>query len=670
MKSDKIRNFSLVGEVGSGKTSLSDLILYKTGKVNRLGKVDDKTSVSDYTHEEQEKQSSVFSSIINCSWKDYSLCFLDAPAYGEFIAEQISAIRNTDLGLITLDSEEGLQMGTKRAWDIAKENNIPRAIYINGLDKERSDFNNTLSQLQEIYGKTVCLPITYPIGESSSLEKVVNILSSDDLPEGAAKYKEQILDAVAESDEELMMRYLDGETLTEEEISNGLRQSILEGALVPVFAGSVEQDLGIDELLDCIVNLFPKPLDKKEISDKEGNTIELNEEEPGLAKVFKSINDPFLGQLAIFRVYKGIFEADSEVYNVSRKAKERFGPILILNGKNQEKVSEAVPGTMGAMLKLKSTELGDTIATSNTAPELPEIEFPKPVMHYAITAAKSGEEDKIGTGLNKIISSDPTLKLERHPETFELILSGMGDEHLNLVIKKLKENQKVDVNVKAPKVPYRETITSNGEGHYRHKKQTGGHGQFAEVYLRVEPNQDGYEFHNEVVGGNIPKNFIPAVEKGVQEAMQDGPLAGCNVQNIKVTVYDGKYHEVDSSEMAFKIASRAAFRDAIENAKPILMEPINSLKINIPDKYMGDINADLNQKRGKILGMDLQEGMQIVKAEAPASELSRYATELRSITQGNGTFDMEFIRYEKVPSNIAQQIIEQHKKETEEESNK
>lgn len=666
VSASKTRVFSVAGHIGSGKTSLCDLMLFKSGAVSRLGKVAEKTSVSDYTAEEQDKLSSIHATALNCHWKDHHLFFIDTPGYGEFVAEPIAAITSSDMALVVVNAEEGIEIGCSRAMKIAKAHNIPRAIFINGMDKSMADFNKVLGQLREAYGKTTCVPIVMPIGQGDSFEGVVHILRGENIPEEAEAYKELLMDTIAESDEDLMTRYLEGEELSEDEISQGLKSAILEGALIPVFAGSVEKDLGVEQMMNGTVNLFPDPLAREVVPGKDGEDIELVESGEGVARVFKSIVDPFIGQMTFARVYSGTLKPDTDAHNLTNNTKERFGHLYFMNGKTQEAAPEAGPGMIVAVAKLKHTSINDTLTQDANAKEIAAVKYPTPVMSLAITATKSGEEDKIGAGLHKIASSDPTVKLERHSETHELLLSGMGDVHLHNVLKRLKEESKVEVNEASPKVPYRETITSNGEGHYRHKKQTGGHGQFAEVYLRVAPNPDGYEFKNEVVGGNIPKNFIPAVEKGVAEAMVVGPLAGCKVENLTVTVYDGKHHDVDSSEMAFKIASRAAFRDAMHNAKPILMEPIQTVKIMVPDQYMGDISGDLNHKRGRIQGMGVEEGMQVVKAEVPLAEMSRYATELRSITQGRGTFEMEFHQYEQVPANVAKEIIDNHMKTQEE----
>jgi elongation factor G len=668
---DKIRNFSVAGHTSSGKTTLCDLMLFKAKAVERLGSVDHKTSVSDYTPDEQEKLSSIYATALNCTWNSHQFFFLDTPGYGEFIGETIAAIHSSDAVLLVVDGVTGLEVGTSKAWTLAKERNLPRMFFINRLDRELSDFNRVLEQIQEAYGKTLCIPITVPLGREKDLSKAVSVLSGKDIPDDiaadVASYREKLMDAIAEADEELMVRYLEGQQFTDEEIAKGLNKAIGKGTLVPIFSGSSSKDIGVTELMDAIASLFPNPLAAGEKEMKEGGKLALKEDGPGTALVFKSIIDPFIGHLNFYRVYSGKFMAESEMFNHSSREKERYGALMIVNGKIQTPITEALPGFIVAVAKLKSTKISNTLSTVSGDMLFEPIPFPNPVMSYAITAVKAGEEEKIMAGLIKIADSDPTIKLERNDETHEQLLRGMGDQHIHQVVKKLKNNNKIEVHLSSPKIPYRETVTSNGEGQHRHKKQSGGHGQFAEVYLRVSPNPEGFEFVNDVFGGSIPKNYIPAVEKGVREAMVKGPLAGCHVENMTVAVYDGKDHDVDSSEMAFKIASRAAFKKAMQLAKPILLEPIQKVKIMVPSKYMGDITGDLNHRRGHILGINIEEGMEVVNAEVPLAEMARYASELRSLTQGCGSFEMEFARYSQVPSIVAKHIIETYNKTVTEE---
>jgi elongation factor G len=662
-KVSETRNFVVAGHSGCGKTSLCDLMLFKAGAVERLGSVDQKTSVSDYTPEEQEKQASIYSVPMNCTWKGKNLFFVDTPGYAEFIGETIAPMSIADSLLLVVDAVEGLQVGSTRAWKIARRLNIPRFILINRIDRDRADFKTVLTQLQEAYGKTVCVPVTLPVGQEADFSAVINVLRDTDIPEefaaDAAKYKEMLMDTIAESDEALMEKYLEGEELTDEEIATGLYTAIMNGDLVPVYAASTAKDIGITKLMDSVNNLFPNPMTKKKVKLADDSELQLAESGAPVARVFKCVVDPFIGQLTFFKVVSGEMKSDSEYYNVNTSTKERFGSILLLNGKNQKSATSLGPGSIGAIAKLKNSHIGNTLGSSSTK-QMPPIVFPNPVMSYAISPAKNGEEDKIAQGLHKLSESDPTVILKRQDETHEMLLSGMGDQHLAQVVKKLKEQYKVKVNLATPKIPYRETITINGEGHYKHKKQTGGAGQFAEVYLRIEPSPDGYEFQNKVVGGNIPKNFIPAIEKGIVRTLESGPLVGCKVENIKVTVYDGKHHPVDSNEMAFKIAGRMAFRDAIAKSKPVILEPIMKVKITVPNDYMGDVTGDLNHKRGRILGMGAEEGLQVVNADVPLVEMSKYATELRSMTHGRGVFKMDFERFEQVPSNIANDIIAKH----------
>ncbi|OGV31669.1 MAG: hypothetical protein A2020_05780 [Lentisphaerae bacterium GWF2_45_14] len=664
----QVRNLAVAGHGGCGKTSLCDLILFKAGAVERRGRVEQKTSVSDYTPDEQEKLSSIYATPLFCTWQNTDLFMIDTPGYGEFIGEASSAIRACDNILVVIDAASGLDVGSTRAWKIAREQGKPRFFFINKLDGERADYFKTLEQLQEAYGKTVCVPFTLPIGNNADFKSVHHVIRSteaapQEIEEYVKKYKELLMDTIAESDEALMTRYLDGEELSESEISKGLHKAIQEGSLVPVFAGSVEKDIGITELMNSFVNLYSHPLATGKIKLNDGAEIDGSVDGEPLALVFKSVVDPFIGQMTFFKVRNGVFKSDSEVFNVSTQAKERFGTIMIMDGKTQIPVDKVGPGTIAAIAKLKNTKISNTLSSGSNAHLLPEMVFPKPVMSYAVTAVKSGEDEKIISGLSKLAECDPTMKISRHEETHELLLSGMGDQHLHIIIKKLKDNAKVDVNLKSPKIPYRETITSVADSMYRHKKQSGGHGQFAEVHLRVAPNEAGFEFVNDIVGGAIPRNFIPAVEKGVVEAMARGPLAGCTVENMKVSVYDGKFHPVDSSEMAFKIASRMAFRKAMEMARPVLLEPIMKVAIMVPDDYTGDITGDLNHKRGRILGMGVEEGFEVVNAEVPLVEMSKYATELRSMTHGRGQFEMEFSRYEVVPAAIAGDIINKFKVE-------
>ena len=671
MKAAEIRNFAIAGHAGSGKTTLAEMLVFKGKGISRRGTVEGKNTISDFTPEEQERGGSIYATQLNTKWKDHQFFFADTPGYGEFLGEVTASYAAADAALVIIDCVDGPQVGTARAWKYARLAGKPRAAFVNRLDRDRADFAATLEAMRGNHGKNVIIPLYYPVGAEANFSRVVNVLFDKDIPaeiaDQVAECRALWMDVIAETDEELMMRYLDGEELTDEEIAKGLVTAVRNCKAIPIFVGSVAKDIGIDELMDGIINIFPEPLMRKGIKDIDGNDLAMSESGNAIGQIFKSINDSFIGQLAFMRVFSGVFKSDSDVYNVSTQGKERIGQMLFMNGKTSAQTAEAGPGCVVAIPKLKATKTNQTLASSADVKPLAAIDFPKPVMSYAVTAAKPGDDEKIASGLAKIAECDPTVTLVRSTESNELLLSGMGDQHLAVVGKKLHEQYKVDANFETPKVPYRETITGNGDASYRHKKQTGGSGQFAEVHLRIAPYADGYEFANEVVGGNIPKNFIPAVEKGVMEMLAKGPLVGCPVQNVKVTVYDGKYHPVDSNEMAFKIASRMAFKDAMKMAKPVLLEPIMAVKIIIPEPYTGDISGDLNHKRGRILGLSSEEGMQVVNAEVPMAEMARYATEIRSMTGGRGSFEMEFARYEQVPGNVAGDIIAAHQTEDDDE---
>lgn len=668
---ERIRNFVLAGHAGSGKTTLTDLMLFKAGVVGRRGSVDNGTSVSDFRQEEQERKSSIFSSILHCPWKDGYFYFTDTPGNSDFCGEAMNCINVSDLMVLVVDAMLGIGPGTIRAWRQARERNMPRMIFINGCDRDQANFDAVLESIRQTYGLNVCVPYTLPIGSKSGLSGVGCVMDGvqGDYADQAEEFKGALTDAVAESDEELMNKYFEQGELTAEEFAAGFRKAVLAGSLVPIFVGSADKDLGVSELMDGLLAFAPSPLDNVALRLEEG---EINRTAgDAMGYVFKAVNDAFMGQMNYIRIFSGTFKSDSELVNSTRNGKERIGNLLQMQGKEQAPIESAGAGEIVAVAKLKNTGLNDILGNKNFACKFLPVEYPQPTTMYAISAANKGEEDKLGSGLNRLIAEDPTLKVERNPETRQTVISGMGDLHINLLVSRMKNEFKVAVDLESPRIPYRETVNGTGTAQFRHKKQSGGHGQFAEVHLRVEPfvgtPEEEFQFGNEVVGGNIPKNYIPAVEKGIVETRLAGPLSRSKVINFKATVFDGKYHDVDSSEMAFKIATRGAFREAMAKAKPMLLEPIMSLKIMFPEEYMGAISGDLNSRRGRILGLDREDGMQILRAELPLAECYSYPTQLRSMTQGRGSFEMTFERYETVPSQLTAKIQEEAAKLQEEE---
>lgn len=653
---------------GAGKTSLTEAILYNAGHTNRLGKVDDGTTTTDYLPEEIKRKVTVSTTLAPVEWRDYKINILDTPGYADFIGEVKSALRAVDGMVLVVCGVAGVEVQTEVHWDVAEEAGMPRIIFINKLDRENANFNRVLDDLQQRFGKKV-VPITLPIGSEENFSGVVHILKEkaykfkgkdvieeeipEELKDEVEQYREALMEAAAEGDDDLLMKYLEGEPLTDEEMYKGIRASVKNAKVVPVYCGSALKNIGVQLLTNAVINMLPSPL---EVVDAENE--ELNKE-PLSALVFKTLADPFVGKLSFIRVLKGVMKSDTTVHNVNKDKDERYGPLLVMRGENQNNVTEAQPGDIFAIAKLAATTTGDTLGIKGKTTAEEGVIFPNPTYSVAVQAKSRNDEDKVGNALNRLLDEDPTLRLEKNTETKETILTGMGEQHLDIIMERLQRKFGVEVTTKTPTVPYRETIRGTAEYEYKHKKQSGGHGQYGHVKLRFEPLKDNeFEFDETIFGGAVPKNYHPAVEKGVREAMQEGILAGYPVTNVKVTLYDGSYHDVDSSEMSFKIAASMCFRKGIEKANPVLMEPYMSVEIKVPDQYMGDIISDLNSKRGRVLGMEPQDKWQVVKAHVPLAEMYRYAIDLKSITQGRGSFSMEFSHYEDVPQQVAKTIIE------------
>jgi len=652
-----VRNFVLVGHTGSGKTTLLDSLLYKLGVNDRQGNPGDGTSMADWTDEEKTREISIWAKAFDAIWrpkgkKPLRLTMLDTPGYADFTGQMIAATRVADAALVVVDAMSGLQVGTVRAWKRCEMRGLPRAIAITGLDKDNADFDAILATLQEIWGLR-CEAVTIP---SEDRKSVIDVLSAEG--EKAEEIRARLVDVAAESSDELIEKVLNGDTLTPEELASGLREAVIQSKFIPVFAVMARQSVGLDELLSGFAQLMPSPLDR-EIQDEDGQVVNPAPDGPLVAQVWRSINDPFVGQLTIARIWGGTLKADSEIFNVHKDQKERVGKVYFLNGKKQETVPEAEAGDIVALAKLKNTGLNDTLCATGHSVKMPPIQFPNPVVSFSVLPKNKGDEDKLGQGLRRVAEDDPTIHVKRNDATHELIISGMGDMQIDTAMERMKARSKVEVALHTPKVAYKETVTSMGEGHHKHKKQSGGRGQYGEVYLRIEPKKPDVDhwFVDGIVGTSIPRNFLPAIEKGLVEGMLNGSVAGYPVENTMVTVYDGSSHDVDSSEIAFKIASRAAFKDGMSKAKPVLLEPIMTLRVTIPGDFMGDCTGDLNHKRGRILGMESEDGMQTIIAEIPQAETFKYCTELRSMTGGRGSFEMEFNRYDIVPSNVTQKIV-------------
>ncbi|MCF6461432.1 elongation factor G [Clostridium sp. Cult3] len=683
-QSDKIRNVSLIGHSGSGKTTLTEAILYVTGVTKRQGKVDDGNTVSDFDKEEIARKVSIGTAVIPAEWEDIKYNFLDTPGYFDFAGEMYGALRASEGAILLVDASSGVEVGTEKAWKYTEDHNIPKMLFLNKMDKENVNFEKVLADIKDHFGDKI-VPFTLPIGEAESFKGFVSVIDEiayeydgkdakevdipAELQDQIASINESLMEKVAETDEELMEKYFEGEQFTIEEIRKGLKLSVMNGDLVPVIVGSAENAVGADFLLNVVKNYMPNPTEVGPYLGQKGEEeverkVDVNE--PFSAIVFKTVVDPFVGKLSLFKVLSGKITKDDELYNASKDQTEKLGGLFVLRGKNQIEVSEIVAGDIGATAKLQVTQTGDSICNKSNPTLYHRIEYPQPTLFFAVEPKAKGDEEKIGTSLQRLTEEDPTFVTERNSETKQLLIGGQGNMQLTVITDKLKNAFGVDVTLASPKVAYRETIKGSSSVQGRHKKQSGGAGQYGDVHIRFEPTDEEFVFEEEVFGGAVPKNFFPAVEKGLRESLERGVLAGYPVVNLKATLFDGSYHPVDSNEMAFKIAASLAFKKGVEEAKPILLEPIMRVEVLVPEDYMGDVMGDMNKRRGKILGMEPQaDGSQLIIAEAPQAELFEYAIDLRSMTQARGSFTMEFIRYEEVPSNIAEKIIEEAKTEKE-----
>ncbi|EPY6473016.1 elongation factor G [Clostridium sporogenes] len=666
-----LRNIGIIGHSGSGKTSLTEAILYFTNMVDRLGTIEEENTVSDYDTEEKKRKISISTTIQPCKWKNTKINLIDMPGYFDFVGEKIQGLKAADIALIVLSATGSIHVGTEKSWNYTTKEKIPKVFYINKLDKENMDFEGTLNKLKERYGVSV-VPVQYPIGKEQNFKGVINVISNkaiifnekthkvetkevpNELLDKVNECKNMIVEAVAETDEKLLEKYFSEGTLSEKDIYEGLMAGTAKGEIVPVMCGSAIRAIGIETVLENIVQWFPSPVETKKIEasgiNKNNIEISCNEKEPFSALVFKTIIDPFIGRLSLFKVMSGVLNEESSIYNSTKDKKEKVGKLYFLRGKQQIQTDRVISGDIGAASKLQYTSIGDTLCDLKRKIILKKIDFPKANMTMAALPKSKNDEDKMFYALDKLVEEDPTIYISRDLENAETLISGMGDIHLEVIANKVKNKFGTEIVLDLPKIPYRETIKSISKVQGKHKKQSGGHGQYGDVSIKFEPNKNGeFEFVNNIVGGVVPKQYIPAVEEGILECMKKGVLAEYPVIGIKATIYDGSYHSVDSSEMAFKIAASIAFKKGIKEAKPTLLEPIMRLEVISSEEYMGDIIGDINRKRGKILGMEQEaNNLEKIIAEVPQAEIISYATDLRSITQGMGEFSLSFERYDEI----------------------
>lgn len=681
---DKIRNVALLGHSSNGKTTLTEAILFATGVTTRQGKVTDGNTVSDFDKQEIARKVSIGTSVIPVEWDNYKFNLLDTPGYFDFVGEMYGAKRASEGSVLLVDVSSGIEVGTEKAWKNLEKYSTPRIVFVNKMDKENINFEKLLEELKSELGEKI-IPFALPIGLSADFRGLVSVIDGKayeyngktrkeipvpaDMQSAIEEIRESLMEKIAESDEELMEKYFEGEEFTPEEVEKGIKASVASGDLAPLVVGSAEKTIGTDFLLEMIQKYIPSPADvgtfKGTKDDKEViRKVDVNE--PFSAVVFKTIVDPFVGKLTLFKVVSGKITKDTEVFNSTKDKTEKLGGLFLLRGKNQLEVTEIQAGDIGATSKLNYTQTGDTLCDKGNQTLYDTISYPQPTLFMAVEPKNKGDEEKIGTSLNKLMDEDPTFVVDRNTETKQLLIGGQGNMQLTVIVDKLKQNFGVDVLLKSPKIAYRETIKGTASVQGKHKKQSGGAGQYGDVHVRFEPCEEEFVFSEEIFGGSVPRNFWPAVEKGLRESLEHGILAGCPVVNVKATLFDGSYHDVDSNEMAFKLAAQLAFKKGMEAAKPVLLEPIVKVEVTIPDTYMGDVMGDMNKRRGRILGMEQQaDGSQKITAEAPHAEMFEYAIDLRAMTQARGSFIMEFTRYEEVPAMIAEKIINDYKAERE-----
>ncbi len=681
--SDKIRNIALVAHSGAGKTSLAETMLFSAGAISRLGKVADGTTTSDYDPEEVKRKISINLSLLPCQWKDTKFNIIDTPGYLDFVAEVKAGLAVSESAVIVVCAVSGVEVGTEQVWEYADNLKLPRLVFVNKMDRENVNFYSRLKDIQAKLG-VKCVPVQLPLGTENNFQGIIDLITKKGYSGNPLKetevpsniltevnsYRDKLVEAVVEVDDELISKYLEGKEISEEEVYRCLKQATMTGKVVPVLLGSALNNSGITTLMDAIQSYLPSPKERGAIkvtntSTKAEEAVEPVSESPLTALVFKTTLDPHVGKISYFRVYSGVLSSNSQVWNVSKGANERIGQLFTLRGKAQETISELQAGDIGAVVRLALTGTGDTLGLRERPLKLAPIEFPKPVLRLAVHPKSKADLDKMSTALLKLAEEDLTLQIQRDPDVGEMLLCGMGETHLEVASERLTRKFGADVKLELPKVPYKETITVKVNSEYKHKKQTGGHGQYGHVLLEMEPlpKGSGFEFTEKVVGGAVPRNYIPAVEKGVNEAKAEGVLAKFPAVDMRVKLYDGSSHPVDSSEMSFKIAAAQAFKKGLLQGQPVLLEPIVNMTIVVPDSFTGDIISDLNSKRARVLGMTPQGSTNVIQAQAPLAEIQRYAIALRSITQGRGTFSTEFSHYEEVPAQIAQKIIAQQQKE-------